>query len=79
MPYVHLANGDVHKLTAKELATSQEESGSPNAFRKDGKEHQVIGVYADEVEHPESEEAATERAKQEAADREEFENWRANQ
>jgi hypothetical protein len=79
MPYVHLANGDVEKVTAKELAASQKESGTPNAFRKNGMEHAVIGVYPDEVEHPESEEVLAERAKQEKADKAEFDAWKANQ
>lgn len=50
--YVHLANGDVLRLTAKEWAKMQDESGSPHAVRKDGMEHTVIGVYQREVKHP---------------------------
>jgi len=53
MPYVHLANGDVVKLTEKELKAAHEESGTPHAFHRDGVQHHVIGVYPDEVELPE--------------------------
>lgn len=52
MPYVHLANGDVIKLTAKELKAAHQESGSPHAFHRDGVQHHVIGTYPDEVELP---------------------------
>lgn len=52
MPYVHLANGDVIQLTKKELDASQRESGTPNAFHRDGFQHHVIGVFPDEVELP---------------------------
>lgn len=79
MPYVHLANGDVKHLSAKELEKSQAESGSPHAFREGGMEHTVIGIYPDEVEHPESEEVLAEKAEQEKADRAEFEEWKRNQ
>ena len=53
MPYVHLANGDVLKLTAKELNAAREESGTPHAIHRDGVQHHVIGTYPDEVELPE--------------------------
>jgi hypothetical protein len=79
MPYVHLANGDVKHLTAKELVLSREESGTPHAFRMDGMEHTVIGVFPDEVEHPESEEVLAQKAETEKADRAEFEAWKASQ
>jgi hypothetical protein len=48
MPYVHLANGEVMKVSKKEFATLTDESGTPNAIQKDGFEHQVIGVYPEE-------------------------------
>lgn len=48
--YVHLANGDVRKVTKKQLEKSREESGTPHAFRENGVEHHVIGVYPREVE-----------------------------
>lgn len=79
MPYVHLANGDVHKLTTDELVKSQEESGTANAYRKDGMEHTVIGVYPDEVEHEPSAEKKSENAKKEAEEKKAFDEWRASQ
>lgn len=79
MAYVHLANGDVEKVTEKELAANRAASGSPNVFRKNGMEHHVVGVYPEEYEHPESEEVQAEKAKQNDADRAEFEQWKANQ
>jgi hypothetical protein len=78
MPYVHLANGDVKKVTEKELNQNHEDSGSTQVFRMDGMEHHIIGVYPEEYEHPETDEAKAERQKQEDSDRAEFENWRAN-
>lgn len=79
MPYVHLANGDVYRLTAEELAASQEESGTPLAFRKNGMEHAVIGVYPDEVEHEPSAEQKALNAKKDAEEKAAFEEWRATQ
>ena len=78
MPYVHLANGDVEKVTQKDLDKNHLESGSPLVFRKDGMEHHIIGVYPEEYEHPETEEAQAEKAQQNEADRAEFEAWKAN-
>jgi hypothetical protein len=52
MPYVHLANGEVIKLTAKELKEAQEQTGTIHAFNREGVQHHVIGVYPDETELP---------------------------
>jgi hypothetical protein len=75
MPYVHLANGSVLKVTQKELLASQAESGTPNAYRMDGNEHTVIGVYPDEVEHGLSEEQQAEKNEKDAKDKAEFAEW----
>lgn len=51
MPFVHLANGDVVHHTQDEL---DERFGNetPTAYRKDGKESGIIGIYADDVDLP---------------------------
>ena len=77
MPYVHLANGDVEKVTQKDLDGNYEQSGSHTVFRKDGMEHHIVGVYPEEYEHPETEEVRAEKEKQNDADRAEFEAWKA--
>lgn len=79
MPYIHLANGDVRKVTTKELTANNEQSGSPRVWRENGMEHHVIGVYPEEYPHPESEEVVAEKAAAEKEDRAAFEEWRASQ
>lgn len=54
MPFVHLANGDVIHHTQKELDDIYGDD-VPNAYRKDGKESGIIGIYADDVELPKDE------------------------
>lgn len=44
--YVHLANGEVRKASAKTLANMH----SPHTWRENGIEHAVIGTYPREVE-----------------------------
>ncbi len=77
MPYVHLANGDVEKVTEKELLKNLEESGTPRAYRKGGMEHFVIGVYPDEVEHPLSEADQAAVTAKENAEKAEFDKWKS--
>lgn len=79
MPYVHLANGDVEKLTQEKWDASVEESGTPYAYRKGGKEYAVIGVYPVEYEHPKSSEVLAEEQKKEEEERAAFDEWRATQ
>lgn len=55
MPYVHLANGDVKTLDAKEMEEAFGEIGHQRAYRENGVEHQVIGIYPDSVEYDQSE------------------------
>jgi hypothetical protein len=76
MTYVHLANGDVEQVTNDDWI---EESGTPNAFRKKGKEYAVIGVYADEVEHPASPEVQAQKDAEDAENRAQFDKWRESQ
>lgn len=79
MPYVHLSNGDVKRVTTKELVANNEQSGSPHVWRENGLEHPVIGVYPEEYEHPKSEEERAVEAAKEAEDRAAFDAWRATQ
>jgi hypothetical protein len=76
MTYVHLSNGQVREVENDDWIA---ESGSPNAFREGGMEYGVIGVYAKEVEHPASPEVQAEKDKEDAANRAEFDKWRASQ
>ena len=78
MPYVHLANGEVVDMTDDELVKSQEESGTPSAFHRDGMQYQVIGVYPKEVEHALSPEAQKEKDAKDAEDRAAFDAWQAH-
>lgn len=73
MPYVHLANGDVVHHTDKELAQVFGDSGHQRAYRQNGVEHTVIGVYPDEVEYQQ-----TDDEKADAEDRREFEEYKRN-
>jgi hypothetical protein len=73
MPYVHLANGDVQHLNAAEYAKVFGNE-TPKAFRDNGTEHVVIGVYPDEVEYDTSVDEATQKA---ADDHAEFDAWKA--
>jgi hypothetical protein len=50
--YVHLANGEIRKVTAKALGKSRDESGTQHAFNENGVQHTVIGVYPKEVQLP---------------------------
>lgn len=68
MPYVHFGNGEHRKVTTEELTANQAMSGSHNAFRDNGVEHHIVGVYPDEVEYEMSDEekgAASEKAQYE--------------
>ena len=73
MPQIHLANGEVLQLSDKEWKAAQEESGTPNAYHKDGKGSHVIGIYPDDYEYDQ-----TDAEKDEAADRAEYEEWKRN-
>jgi hypothetical protein len=73
MPYVHLANGDVVTLTNDELNDAFADQGHTRAYRKDGKEHTVIGIYPDEVEYDRSED---EKAKD--AEDAQYQEWKAS-
>ncbi len=79
MPYIHLANGDVVKVTKEELVQSRVEAGAHNAYRQDGMEHYVIGVYPDEVQHPLSQKQLDEKAKQDAIEKAAFDKWKTDQ
>jgi len=79
MPYIHLANGDVEKVTEKELTASVETSGSPLAYRKNGMEYYVIGVYPDEYEHPLSEDDQAVITEKENEEKAAFEEWKRDQ
>lgn len=79
MPFIHLSDGSVEVLTDTQWADAQIKSGTPTAYRKDGLEYQVIGVYADAVEHPLSAEEQTEIDAKVASDKAEFAAWRATQ
>jgi hypothetical protein len=48
MVYVHLANGQVDKMSADEMEKAFGDE-PPTALVKGGKEHIVIGVYPEEV------------------------------
>jgi len=74
MAYVHLANGEVRKLNADEFTKAFGDE-TPRVFRENGVEHNVIGVYADEVEY---DSAAEKAAVIDKADHDEFEEWKAN-
>lgn len=78
MPYVHLSNGEVISLTDEELVASQEESGTPSAFHRDGLQYPVIGIYAGEVEHPLSPEDQKVKDEKDAEDRAKFDEWQAH-
>jgi hypothetical protein len=71
MPYVHLANGDVKQLSHDDLQRAFELSGSPRAYRENGTEHTVIGVYPDEVEYEMSE-----AEKGDAAESAQYAEWK---
>lgn len=73
MPYVHLANGDVKQLDAKEMAKAFGDD-TPRVFRDNGVEHHVIGIYPDEVEYDTS---VHETQQRENDDRAEYEAWKA--
>lgn len=79
MPFIHLSNGDVEALNDTQWAVAQVTSGTANAFRKDGLEYQVIGVYADAVEHPLSEEELAVIAAKENEQKAAFEKWQTSQ
>lgn len=49
--YVHLANGEVRRMTAKQIAKLH----APHAFRENGVEHKIIGIHPREVEYKEEE------------------------
>jgi hypothetical protein len=49
MPYVHLANGDVKKLSPEEM-DEQFGDNPPIVFRDGNTESAIIGVYPDDVE-----------------------------
>ena len=71
MPYVHLANGDVKHHTNDELNDIFGEAGHSRAYRSEGKEHTVIGIYPDEVEYDQTDD---EKAKD--AENREFQEWK---
>lgn len=73
MPYVHLANGETLDLTDKEWQTAQEESGTPNAYHKDGHGSHVIGVYPSDYDYEQTEEDVSEQE-----DRAAYEEWKRN-
>lgn len=75
MPYVHLANGDVKKVSDKELNANHEASGSTKVFRENGTEHHIIGVYPEEYEY-QDEETQAENAAQDEKDRADYEAWK---
>lgn len=72
MPYVHLANGEVLTLKQKEL-DEQVGNSAPNTLHRNGTQHQVIGIYPDDVE-------LTRNEDEETADKDkaEFEEWKAS-
>lgn len=81
MAYVHLANGDVRKMTEKQLAAARDEAGNQTHLRDNGIEHHIIGVYPEETpyERELSEEEKSARTAAEVKERAEYEEWRASQ
>ena len=81
MTYVHLANGEVKQIDDKEF-TKRFGDEPPRFFRDNGKEHQIIGVYPDEVEYDDSDEkdeADRQRQERESEeDRAQFAEWKRN-
>lgn len=73
MPFIHLANGETLDLSDKEWQAAQDESGTPNAYHKDGKGSHVIGVYPADYEYEQDD-----TEKNELKDRQEYEDWKAN-
>ena len=73
MPYVHLANGDVRHMNAKEFTNAFGDE-TPRAFRDNGVEHHIIGVYPDEVEYDQSIDVENQQL---ADDKAAFEAWKA--
>jgi hypothetical protein len=71
MPFVHLANGDVKHHTQEELDSLFNELGHSRAYRDNGVESQVIGVYPDDVEYEQSEDE-----KGRNAEKAEYEEWK---
>jgi hypothetical protein len=74
MPYVHLANGDVKTHTQDELDKIFGEAGHSRAYRDNGVESQVIGIYPDDVEYEMDDDE-----KGRNAERAEFEEWKRSQ
>jgi hypothetical protein len=73
MPFVHLANGDVKHHSQEELDDLFGQVGHSRAYRDNGVESQVIGIYPDDVEYERDDDE-----KGRDAEKAEFAEWKRN-